>query len=169
MQTKTFLPTLHQQMSQEYAGKSDKQIIEENFTDLDAKSKGPTGDSFNPRTTVLSEQSQLNESGVDKFPGAEVHHGRTGQTGSSLNSRQTLGEADGADPIGENSDRYEGPGGPEDKKQQTLANNPGGYDAAPRGIDQVPDRSKAEAVPVTTGQELQPNQEETARSHGINS
>lgn len=39
-----------------------------------------------------------------------------------------------------------------------LANNAGSYDTNPRGIDERPDRSKNETVPLTTGQELQPGQ-----------
>ncbi|CAO1618385.1 unnamed protein product [Parajaminaea phylloscopi] len=156
-------------MSDAYAGKSNEQIINENAAALESKSSSSTSDSFNPRNTVLSEQSGVNESGVEGFPGADVQVGRTGQTGGGTNP-QWLSEAEGGAPgTGEISSRFEGLGGPEDKKAATLAANPGGYDARPRGIDETPDRSKKETVPVTTGQELQPDQEATAQSHSVRS
>lgn len=52
-------------MSSEYQGKTDAQIIEEQAMSLNAKSdnQDPT-EKFQPRNTVLSEQSGVNESGV---------------------------------------------------------------------------------------------------------
>lgn len=156
-------------MSEAYAGKSNEQIIEEQAADLQAKSSSTTSDSFNPRTTVTSEESNVNESGLESFPGAEVHVGRTGQTGGGTNPQTILPEEGGQESTqGESSARFEGLGGPEDKKRETLANNPGGYDARPRGIDEVPDRSKKETIPLTTGQELQPDQEATAQGRDLN-
>lgn len=78
-------------MSEAYAGKSNKQIIEENAAALGVKSSSRTGDDFHPRKTVLSEQQDgVNKSGVDDFPGAEIHVGRTGQTGGGTNVSSQL-------------------------------------------------------------------------------
>ncbi|PWN26800.1 hypothetical protein BDZ90DRAFT_232902 [Jaminaea rosea] len=158
-------------MSEAFAGKSNAQIIDEQSADLDQKSRGQTGESFNPRNTALSEESGLNESGVNdssKFPGVEIQHGRGGMTGGGDEVPIRPGEGADGDQI-ESSRRYEGIGGPEDKRAQELADNPGGYDARPRGIDEVPDRSKAEVVPMTEGQQLEDDQEGTARGFSINS
>lgn len=139
-------------MSADYAGKSNAQIIDEQASSLASKSASQTGDSFNPRTTVLSEQSGLNESGIEDFPGAQVSVGRSGLSGGGTNPQNIPPEEGGQDSTGgESSARFEGLGGPEDKKREELANNPGGYDARPRGIDEPRDRSKDEVVPLTTG------------------
>lgn len=157
-------------MSEAYAGKSNQQIIDEQSADLASKSGNyQSGDSFNPRETVLSEESGLNESGVDdKFPGVEIQHGRGGMSGGGDTVPIRPGEGADGDQI-ESSRRFEGIGGPEDKRAQELADNPGGYDANPRGIDQSFDRSKKEAVPMTEGQQLEDDQEGTARGYSINS
>lgn len=76
-------------MSEAYAGKTNEQIIEENAAALGAKSSSRTGDDFQPRNTVLSEESGVNESGVEGFAGAEVNVGRTGQTGGGTNVSQS--------------------------------------------------------------------------------
>ncbi|PWN19982.1 hypothetical protein BCV69DRAFT_283507 [Microstroma glucosiphilum] len=151
-------------MSEAYAGKSNEQIINEQAASLDSKSSSSTSDSFQPRTTVTSEESGVNESGLGEFPGAEVHVGRTGATGGGTSAQNIPPEEGGQDSTGgESSARFEGLGGPEDKKAQTLADAPGSYDANPRGIDETFDRSKKEPVPMTEGQQLEPDQEETAR------
>lgn len=135
-------------MSAEYQGKSNAQIIDEQAASLDSKTASSTKDSFQPRTTVLSEESGVNESGVQDFPGAQVAVGRTGLTGGGTNPQNIPTEEGGDDTS---SRRFEGLGGPEDKNVQTLADNPGGYDARPRGIDEPFDRSKKEPVPMTEG------------------
>lgn len=140
-------------MSEAYSGKSNAQIIEEQAASLGAKTSSQTGDNFNPRTTVLSEQSGLNESGVEDFPGAQVSVGRSGLSGGGTKPQNIPPEEGGNFSTGgESSSRFEGLGGPEDKKREELANNPGGYDARPRGIDEVPDRGKQEPVPMTERQ-----------------
>lgn len=52
---------------------------------------------------------------------------------------------------------------PRSPAHQALSSNPGGFDAFPRGIDQHPVPEANDRIPVTSGQELQPNQEQTAR------
>lgn len=137
-------------MSADYAGKSNEQIIEEQAASLGAKSSSRTGDDFAPRTTVLSEQSGLNESGVEGFPGAQVSVGRSGLSGGGTNPQNIPPEEGGQESTGgESSARFEGLGGPEDKKREALANNPGGYDAKPRGVDQRRDPSNNEVAPRT--------------------
>lgn len=157
-------------MSEAFAGKSNEEIIAEQAASLQSKGSSSTGDNFQPRTTVTSEESGVNESGIEGFPGAEVKVGRTGMSGGGTNPQNIPPEEGGNESTqGESSARFEGLGGPEDKKREALANNPGGYDANPRGIDEVPDRSKKEAVPMTEGQQLEPDQEATARNTSINS
>ncbi|KAJ1036440.1 hypothetical protein NDA13_000320 [Ustilago tritici] len=151
-------------MSEAYAGKSNQQIIDEQARDLDFKSDNRLKDSFNPKTTVTSEESGVNESGLAKFPGASVSVGRTGQTGDGANPQNIPSEEGGDDRsqrTGESSIRFEGIGGPQDKKYEALRDNPGGFDAKPRGIN--------EPVPQTEPQRLEADQEATARSHAINS
>nr|UOP57087.1 hypothetical protein [Thecaphora frezii] len=159
-------------MSEAYAGKSDQQIINEQAHDLDFKSDYQQRKSFNPRTTVTSEQSGVNESGLDAFPGASVSVGRTGQTGGGTNP-QNIPPEEGGDSRsqrdGESSIRFEGIGGPEDKKYEAFKSNPGGFDAKPRGIDQTRQSQLNEPIPRTTDQALEADQEAAARSHSINS
>lgn len=148
-------------MSESYAGMSDQDIIAQQAASMNSKENYQTKDAYQQRETVLSEQSNVNEDAVSDFPGAEVTIGRTGQTGGGTNAQNIPPEEGGLDRSqaqGESSERFEGFGGPEDKKRQALANNPGGFDADPRGIDQSRDRSKNETIPITTGQELQPGQ-----------
>lgn len=140
--------------------------------DLDFKSDSRLKDSFNPKTTVTSEESGVNESGLDKFPGASVSVGRTGQTGGGTNPQNIPPEEGGDDRsqrTGESSIRFEGTGGPGDKKYQALRDNPGGFDAKPRGIDETRQAQLNEPVPQTEPQRLEADQEATARSHVINS
>lgn len=162
---------------------SDEQIINQQAASLASKDNYQTNDSYNPRNTVTSEESNVNESGVEGFAGAEVSIGRTGQTGGGTNAQIIPPEEGGLDSTtvqGESSDRFEGPGGVEESRRevrifasllylntiiqllppllQRLANNPGGYDTNPRGIDEKADTSKNETIPLTTGQELQPGQ-----------
>ena len=166
-------------MSQAYEGVSDEQIINEQAASLASKGNYQTNDSFNPRNTVTAEDSNVNESGVEGFAGAQVSIGRTGQTGGGTNAQNIPPEEGGLDRSqvqGESSDRFEGTGGVEDSRRevseagrvatphtltataQMLAKNPGSYDSDPRGIDERPNQSKNEAIPLTTGQELQPGQ-----------
>jgi len=148
-------------MSEAYAGMSDQDIIAQQAASMNNKENYQTKDSYQSRDTILSDQSNVNEDSVSQFPGAEVSIGRTGQTGGGTNAQNIPPEEGGLNSSqtqGESSDRFEGVGGPEDKKRQALANNPGGFDAKPRGIDQSYDRSKNETIPITTGQELQPGQ-----------
>ncbi|EPQ27084.1 uncharacterized protein PFL1_05368 [Pseudozyma flocculosa PF-1] len=159
-------------MSEAYAGKSDQQIIDEQAQNLDFKGDYQQRESFNPRTTVLSEQSGVNESGLDQFPGASVSVGRTGQTGGGTNPQNIPPEEGGdgrSQRTGESSARFEGLGGPEDKRHEALKQNPGGFDAKPRGIDQTRQGQLNEPVPRTEDQALEADQEATARSHAINS
>ncbi|CEH18753.1 hypothetical protein CBOM_05464 [Ceraceosorus bombacis] len=141
-------------MSEEYAGKSNEQIIQEQVASLSSKDSNFTKDKYNPRNTVLSEQSGVNESGLGEFPGADVQVGRT-EGGSSK-----------AQSLGQSSDQFESTaGGPEDAAYERLANNPGGFDAAPRGVDQIREPATgAEPVPRTEDQALEPDQEATARN-----
>lgn len=93
---------------------------------LDAKSSGQTSDSFNPRTTVLSEDSGLNESGVTDggFPGAQVQVGRGGMTGGGTNPQNIPPEEGGDDRaqrVGETSARFEGEGDLNDKRREVSA------------------------------------------------
>lgn len=148
-------------MSEAYSGMSDQDIIAQQAASMNSKEDYQTKDSYQPRNTVLSEESNVNEDAVSGFPGAEVSIGRTGQTGGGTNAQNIPPEEGGLDSSqtqGESSERFEGLGGPEDSKREALANNPGGFDADPRGIDQSYDRSKNEVIPITTGQELQPGQ-----------
>lgn len=174
-------------MSDAYAGKSDQVIIAEQAASLNSKENYQTNDRFQSRNTVTAEQSGVNEDGVEGFPGAQVSVGRSGMSGGGTNPQNIPPEEGGLERSqvqGESSARFEGLGGPEDKKYevsdreeeeleddgalgadlgaaccvQTLANNPGSFDADPRGIDQPWDRSKKEAIPIKQGQELQPGQ-----------
>ena len=65
------------------------------FQDLDYKSDSRLKDSFNPKTTVTSEESGVNESGLGGFPGASVSVGRTGQTGGGTNPQNIPPEEGG--------------------------------------------------------------------------
>lgn len=106
-------------MSEAYAGKTDAQIIEENAADLNSKDNYQTKDSYNPRGTVTEEQSNVNEAGLEKFPGAEVSVGRSGMSGGGTNPQNIPPEEGGqgrSQTQGESSERFEGVGGPEDKK-----------------------------------------------------
>lgn len=135
--------------------------------DLEYKSDYQQKESFNPRTTVTSEESGVNESGLESFPGAEVSYGRTGQTGGGTNPQNIPPEEGGDDRAqrtGESSLRFEGTGGPEDKKYEALRDNPGGFDAQPRGIDQTRQGQLNEPVPRTEDQALENDQEGAARS-----
>ncbi|SPO29344.1 uncharacterized protein UTRI_06293 [Ustilago trichophora] len=158
-------------MSEAYAGKSDQQIIDKQFRDLDHKLDSRLKDSFNPKTTVTLEESGVNESGLDKFPGASVSVGRTSQTGGGTNPQNIPPEEGGdnrSQRTGKSSIRFEGTGSPEDKKFEALRDNPGGFDAAPRGIDQTRQPQLNEPIPQTEPQRLEADQEATARSHVIN-
>ncbi|CAO1626893.1 unnamed protein product [Sympodiomycopsis kandeliae] len=150
-------------MSAEYSGKTNAQIIEEQAASLDNKTSSSTSDQFQPRNTVLSEESGVNESGVEGFPGAQVAVGRTGLTGGGTNP-QNIPSEEGGDNL--SSSRFEGLGGPEDKNVQELADNPGAFDARPRGIDESFDRSKKEPVPMTEGQQLSAPEDQEAVAGG---
>ncbi|KIS66276.1 uncharacterized protein UMAG_05276 [Mycosarcoma maydis] len=159
-------------MSEAYAEKSDQQIIDEQFRDLDNKSDSRLKNSFNSKTTVTSEESGINESGLEHFPGASVSVGRTGQTGGGTNPQNIPPDEGGDDRsqrTGESSIRFEGTGGPEDKKFEALRDNPGGFDANPRGVYEARQPNFNEPVPQTEPQRLETDQEATARSHVINS
>lgn len=204
-------------MSSEYQGKTDAQIIEEQAMSLNAKSdnQDPT-EKFQPRNTVLSEQSGVNESGVGGFAGAQVNVGRTGQTGGGTNP-QIIPAEEGGDARsqrpGETSERFEGAmGGQEQRIKevslsraflcpvrrclipqtynylsppfllfplvystlhltspccspvsrliQALTSNPGANTAT---------EARQEPVPPTEGQQLEVDQEGTARQYAFNS
>ncbi|SPC61948.1 uncharacterized protein UHOD_08096 [Ustilago sp. UG-2017b] len=150
-------------MSEAYAGKFDQQIIDEQARDLDFKSDNRLKDSFNPKTTVTSEESGVNEYGLEKFPGASVSVGRTGQTGGGANPQNIPPEEGGDDRsqrIGESSIH---------KKYEALRDNPGGFDAKLRGIDEPHQAQLNEPVAQTEPQRLEADQEATARNHAINS
>ena len=126
-------------MSEAYAGMSDQDIIAQQAASMNSKENYQTNDAYQTRNTVTSEESNVNEDAVSGFPGAEVTVGRTGQTGGGTNAQNIPPEEGGtgrSQTQGESSARFEGLGGPEDKKREALANNPGGFDADPRGIDQ---------------------------------
>lgn len=106
-------------MSEAYAGKSDAQIIQEQAASLNQKDNYQVKQDYNPRTTVTEEQSNVNESGIENFPGAQVSIGRTGMTGGGTNPQNIPPEEGGQDRSqtqGESSSRFEGIGGPEDKQ-----------------------------------------------------
>jgi hypothetical protein len=108
-------------MSDAYAGKSDEQIINEQAASLASKDNYQTSDKYNTRTTVNEETSNVNESGLDEFPGADVSVGRTGQTGGGTNAQNIPPEEGGLDKSqvqGESSDRFEGPGGVEESRNE---------------------------------------------------
>jgi hypothetical protein len=150
-------------MSDAYEGKSDEQIIGEQAASLASKDNYQTKDSYNPKTTTSEEESNVNDSGLDEFPGAQVSIGRTGQTGGGTNAQIIPPEEGGLDKSqvqGESSDRFEGrgEGGVEERRNDMLANNAGSYDSNARGIDEKYNKDGNEVVPLTTGQELQPGQ-----------
>lgn len=108
-------------MSDAYAGMSDEQIINEQAGSLASKDNYQTKDSYNPRNTVTSEESNVNESGVEEFAGAQVSVGRTGQTGGGTSAQNIPPEEGGLDTTtvqGESSDRFEGPGGVEESRRE---------------------------------------------------
>lgn len=108
-------------MSEAYAGKSDEQIIQEQVNSLASKDNYQTKDSYNPRRTVNEEESNVNESGLEEFAGADVSIGRTGQTGGGTSAQNIPPEEGGMDRSqvqGESSDRFEGVGGAEDKRRE---------------------------------------------------
>ncbi|GAA5825555.1 hypothetical protein JCM5353_002338 [Sporobolomyces roseus] len=63
------------------SSKSNQQIIDESDAALNTSSDKD----FDPKRTTLSDESGVNESGLDKFEGASVEVGRTGQTGGGDN------------------------------------------------------------------------------------
>jgi hypothetical protein len=109
-------------MADEYAGKSDEQIIAEQAGSLASKDNYQSGESYNPRqNTALSEESNINESGAEGFPGATFSIGRTGQTGGGTNAQNIPPEEGGLDQSqvqGESSDRFEGTGDVNDKRRE---------------------------------------------------
>jgi len=148
------------------------ELSDSQFRDLDNKSDSRLKNSFNSKTTVTSEESGINESGLEHFPGASVSVGRTGQTGGGTNPQNIPPDEGGDDRsqrTGESSIRFEGTGGPEDKKFEALRDNPGGFDANPRGVYEARQPNFNEPVPQTEPQRLETDQEATARSHVINS
>ena len=76
---------------------------------------------------MLSEQSGVNESGLERFPGASVSVGRTGATGGGTNP-QNIPPEEGGDSrsqrVGESSERFEGLGGPDDKRHEVSTWSP---------------------------------------------
>lgn len=108
-------------MSEAYAGMSDEQIINEQAGSLASKDNYQTKDKYNPRETITSDESNVNESGVEGFAGAEVSVGRTGQTGGGTNAQNIPPEEGGLDKSqtqGESSDRFEGTGDVEDRRRE---------------------------------------------------
>jgi hypothetical protein len=108
-------------MADEYAGKSDEQIIAEQAGSLASKDNYQSGESYNPRSTQMSEESNINESGAEGFPGATFSIGRTGQTGGGTNAQNIPPEEGGLDKSqvqGESSDRFEGSGDADDKRRE---------------------------------------------------
>lgn len=73
---------------------------------------------------------------------------------------------------GTTSGAFEGEGqfgGQEEQLTERLRQNPGGFDAKPRGIDESRQSNMNEPVPRTTEQALEEDQEATARGHSYNS
>ncbi|PWZ03593.1 hypothetical protein BCV70DRAFT_154517 [Testicularia cyperi] len=158
----------------EYTGKTNAQIIDEAAQSLGFKSDYRQSDKFAPRTTVLSEQSGVNESGISHLPGAAISAGRTGQTGGGSNP-QSIPPDEGGDGrsqrTGESSLRFHGPpgSGAEEKKSEKLKTSPGGFDASPGDVNQPRHQQFNEPVPRTHKQTLEQDQEAGARSHSLNS
>ncbi|BGP28084.1 hypothetical protein JCM10295v2_007071 [Rhodotorula toruloides] len=70
----------------DYSQKSSAQIIEEQAASLNAKEdRFNKSASYDTHATTTSEESGVNESRLDEFPGAEVHVGRSGYTGGGDN------------------------------------------------------------------------------------
>lgn len=200
-------------MSEEYAGKTDGEIIDEQVStarcaallcsaraldvasvltpprrpqaaSLASKSsshqtQSSGADALHPRRTATSEESGVNEGGVEgRFAGARVHVGRTGQTGGGAKP-QLLPPEEGGDArsqrLGTSSAAFEGDGdgdgygGPEEKLRDELARNPGGFDADNASVQQ-PYRAEKNAPAVRTEpQQLEPDQEATAGQYSFNS
>lgn len=121
---------------------------------------------FNTKTTVTSEESGVNESGVEKeFPGASVHVGENGQTGGGDNMiiPPEEGGDDHAETLGTRAQGFEGEGGPETSLAKEAQTNPGGVDVHEAGVDKPRHRSYNEPVPAgEPQQQLEPDQEAAA-------
>ena len=81
------------------------------------------------------------------------------------------GGDDRAQRPGTTSAAFEGEGqfgGQQEQKTRRLAENPGGFDADPRGVDQPRRKEFNEKAPRTEDQALQEDQEGTARSYAHN-
>jgi len=107
-------------MADEFRGKSNEQIAQEQEQDLQEKSLYTTPRTFNPAgdTNLDRESGQVggvNESGLESFPKArgirQVAVGRTGQTGGGANP-QWIPPEEGGDEnrrLGNPSTDFEGP------------------------------------------------------------
>jgi len=101
-------------MADEYRGKSNEQIINEQAASLEAKSHYQNSARFNPAgETVTSMESGVSESGVEGFPTTrgmeQVSVGRTGQTGGGAKDQWISPQEGGDDRTGGNPSRqFEG-------------------------------------------------------------
>ncbi|GAA6019722.1 hypothetical protein JCM10207_009242 [Rhodosporidiobolus poonsookiae] len=77
----------------DYSNKASAQIIDEQAASLNAKTRDNTWDTAR---TDLSDNSGVNESGLEGFPGASVEVGRTGYSGGGDN--MTIPVEHGGDP-----------------------------------------------------------------------
>ncbi|PWO00786.1 hypothetical protein FA09DRAFT_336189 [Tilletiopsis washingtonensis] len=136
-------------MSAEYQGKSDEQIIQENAAALNNKT--PYAQSS------LSEDSGVNDRGIEGFAGASVT--------TSGEGRDIIPPSEGGDDragrVGTHADNFEGRGGPEESRVDNLAFNTGSYEAPGSA-----GKSSDDVVPRTEDQALEADQEGTASSYG---
>ncbi|KDN43668.1 hypothetical protein K437DRAFT_248317 [Tilletiaria anomala UBC 951] len=132
-------------------------------------------DSFQSRTKVTSDESNVHEPELDEFLGASVSIGHTGQTGGGTNAKMIPSEEGGdvrSQRPGTGSDSFEGEGrfgGQEERNNEKLVGNPGGFDEKPHEIDHKRHVQLNEPVPKTEDQHLDPEQAGTARSHTVHS
>lgn len=137
-----------------------KDIIAEQAASLDAKSDYTQADKFQTRSTVLSDDSNVNEDAVKDFPGASVATGRTGQTGGGTNSQLIPPEEGGEGRAGTQSAIYEDPrGNKEDIKADIHRNDP-----SVNRSDSDNVRKESGIAGARPPQELEKDQEGAARS-----
>ncbi|GAA6063320.1 hypothetical protein JCM10212_005488 [Sporobolomyces blumeae] len=115
-----------------YEGKSDKEIIEGSAVDLNlSKDKDFDPTRSVAKRTALGDDTGVNESGLDKFPGASVETGRTGQTGGGTNPMNIAPEHGGSERTnGTSSDAFENVPAGEDKASYEAKTNPGGINVS---------------------------------------
>lgn len=134
---------------------------------LASKGTYKTKDKFQPRNTVTSDETGVNEAGVEGFPGAAVYTGQTGQTGGNDNMiiPPEEGGDDHAETLGTRAHGFEGSfqGGPEDKLVLEAKQNPGAVDVHAEPVSKPRHATYNEAVPAgRPQQQLEADQEAAA-------